>query len=75
MDEFCPGFVHISETQDIVIDSACDLINFYDDVDVIMPMEDVKISPSCSNYEDGFTLNESAFMYTEGLILTLIPWW
>ena len=46
------------------MDSAGDLIDFYNDVEVIMPTEDVKISPSCySNYEDGFTLNEGAFMY------------
>jgi len=75
MDEFGPGFVRVSETHDIVMDSACNLINFYDDVDAIMPMEDVKISPSCSNCEDGFTLNESALCTRRVSISTLVPWW
>ena len=56
------------------MDSAGDLIDFYTDVDVIMPMEDVKIFPSCySNCEDGFTLNEGAFMYGKGLDLDPDP--
>jgi hypothetical protein len=74
MDEFGPGFVHVSEIKDIVMDSACDLIDFYDDVDVFMPMEDVKVSPSCcSGYEDGFAFNEGAFMYAKDLDLDPDP--
>ena len=74
MDEFGPGFVHVSETKDIVMDSACDLIDFYDDDDVFMPMEDVRVSPSgCSGYEDGFTPNEGAFMYAKDLDLDPDP--
>jgi len=52
MGEFGSGFVHASETEDIIMDSACDLINFNDEV--FMPMEDVRVSPSCcGDYEDG----------------------
>jgi hypothetical protein len=69
-----PNLFMVSETQDIVMDSACNLINFYNDVDDIMPMGDIKISPSCcSNYEDGFTLNEGALMYRKGLDLDPDP--
>ena len=74
MAEFGPGFVHFSETQDIVMDSACDLINFYDDVDVFMPMDDVKVSPSCrSNYADGFLSSQGAFMFSKDLDLDPDP--
>ena len=74
MDEFGPGFVHVSETKDIVMDSACNLIDFYDDVDVFMPMKDVRVSLSgCSGYEDGFTPNEGAFMYAKDLDLDPDP--
>ena len=74
LDEFGPGFIYVSESKDIVMDSACDLINFYDEVDVFLPMEDFKVSSSCcSNYEDEFTLNESAFMYAKDFDLDLDP--
>ena len=74
MDEFGPGFIHVSETKDIVMDSACDLIDFSDDVDVFMPMEDVKVSPSCcSGYEDVFTPSEGTFMYAQDLDLDPDP--
>ena len=72
--EFGPGFIHVSETQDIVMDSACDLIDFYDDVDVFMPMANVEVSPSCcSNYVDGFPSNEGAFMLAKDLDLDPDP--
>ena len=57
------------------MDSACDLIDFCDDVDVVMPMEDIKVSPTCcSKYKDGLSLNnldpDAMVVDTQGPILT-----
>jgi len=68
MDEFGPGFVHVSETEDIIMDSACDLIDFNDEV--LMPMEDVKVSPSCcGDYEEGLPQTTGAFTFANDVDL------
>ena len=50
------------------------LIDFYDDVDVFMTMEDAKVSPTCCrNFEDESSLNEGAFMLAKDLGLDPDP--
>jgi len=68
MDEFGPGLDHVSETEDVIMDSACDLIDFNDEV--FMPMEDIKVYPSCcGDYEDGLPPTTGAFKLTNDIDL------
>jgi len=64
MDDFCTGFIHLSKTVDIVMESACDLIDF--DGDVSIPMDGIEVSietaPRQTNYEDAFSPNEGDAM-------------
>jgi len=51
--------VDVSETEDIIMDSVCDLIDFSGEV--LMPMEDIK--GCCGNYEDRLPPTTGAFMF------------
>ena len=76
MDDFCAGFVHLSTTEDIVMDSACDLIDF--DGDVSMPMEGIEVPieptlPHQCNDEDTFSPSEEDFMSAKKLDINPDP--
>ncbi|KIM37944.1 hypothetical protein M413DRAFT_30592 [Hebeloma cylindrosporum] len=68
MAEFGPGFVHVSETKDIMMDLVCDLLDFSDEA--FIPMEDIKASPFGEN---GLFSDGGAFMFTTDFDLAPDP--
>jgi hypothetical protein len=66
----------IFDTEDTIMDSVCDLIDFDGDLDI--PMEDIKVSPNAAftrrrTFEGAFSLSDDCFIPSKKLKAEPVP--
>jgi hypothetical protein len=70
--DFVGQGISMFDTEDTIMDSVCDLIDFDGDLDI--PMEDIKVSPTHHRtFEDAFTPSDDSFMPSKTLKAEPVP--
>ena len=70
--DFVGQGIPVFDTEDTIMDSVCDLIDFDGDLDI--PMEDIKVSPARRRtFEDAFPPSDDSFMPSKKLKAEPVP--